>query len=77
MSTALPEIPSVAEFVPGYEASNWFGVGAPKATPAETVEKLNEEITLASPILKSRRSSSPLGSTTHSHANQVFRRFVS
>jgi tripartite-type tricarboxylate transporter receptor subunit TctC len=43
-SDELPDIPTVAEFVPGYEASNWFGVGAPKATPAETVEKLNEEI---------------------------------
>jgi tripartite-type tricarboxylate transporter receptor subunit TctC len=38
---ALPDIPTVGEFVPGYEASTWFGVGAPKATPAEIVEKLN------------------------------------
>jgi tripartite-type tricarboxylate transporter receptor subunit TctC len=43
-SEALPDIPTVAEFVPGYEASAWFGVGAPKATPAEIVEKLNKEI---------------------------------
>jgi tripartite-type tricarboxylate transporter receptor subunit TctC len=41
---ALPDIPTVAEFVPGYEASTWYGVGAPSATPAETVEKLNKEI---------------------------------
>ena len=40
-SDALPDIPTVAEFVPGYEASIWFGVGAPKATPAEIVDKLN------------------------------------
>src|SRR6516165_7698139 len=43
-SDALPDIPTVAEFVPGYEASSWYGVGAPKATPAEIVEKLNKEI---------------------------------
>ena len=41
---ALPEIPTVAEFVPGYEASNWYGIGAPKATPAEIIDKLNKEI---------------------------------
>src|SRR5262245_48446502 len=53
---ALPDIPTVAEFVPGYEASNWFGVGAPKATPAEIVEKLNKEINagLADPNMKTR-----------------------
>jgi tripartite-type tricarboxylate transporter receptor subunit TctC len=43
-SDALPDTPTVAESVPGYEASNWFGVCAPKATPAEIVEKLNKEI---------------------------------
>jgi tripartite-type tricarboxylate transporter receptor subunit TctC len=52
----LPDIPTVGEFVPGYEASGWFGVGAPKATPAEIVEKLNKEINagLADPKLKAR-----------------------
>jgi tripartite-type tricarboxylate transporter receptor subunit TctC len=40
----LPDIPTVGEFVPGYEASPWFGVGAPKRTAAEIVEKLNKEI---------------------------------
>ena len=55
-SDELPDIPTVAEFVPGYEASNWFGVGAPKTTPAETVEKLNEEINagLADPKIKAQ-----------------------
>ncbi|MFZ1090687.1 MAG: tripartite tricarboxylate transporter substrate binding protein, partial [Xanthobacteraceae bacterium] len=43
-SQVLPELPTIAEFVPGYEASGWFGVGAPKNTPAEIVEKLNAEI---------------------------------
>jgi len=41
-SDALPGIPTVDEFVPGYEASFWLGVGAPKATPAEIVDKLNK-----------------------------------
>src|SRR5262249_4949992 len=53
---ALPDIPAVAEFVPGYEASVWFGVGAPKVTPAEIVDKLNKEINagLADPKVKAR-----------------------
>jgi tripartite-type tricarboxylate transporter receptor subunit TctC len=55
-SDALPGIPTVDEFVPGYEASSWYGVGAPKATPAEIVEKLNKEINagLADPKIKAR-----------------------
>jgi tripartite-type tricarboxylate transporter receptor subunit TctC len=52
----LPDIPTVGDFVPGYEASAWFGVGAPKDTPAEIVEKLNGEINagLSDPKLKAR-----------------------
>jgi tripartite-type tricarboxylate transporter receptor subunit TctC len=52
----LPDIPTVGEFVPGYEASPWFGVGAPKRTAAEIVEKLNKEINagLADPKIKAR-----------------------
>ena len=55
-SDALPDLPTVAEFVPSYEASAWFGIGAPKATPAEIVEKLNKEINagLADPKIKTR-----------------------
>jgi tripartite-type tricarboxylate transporter receptor subunit TctC len=53
-SEALPDIPSVGEFVTGYEASGWFGVGAPRATPVEIVDKLNKEINagLADPKTK-------------------------
>jgi tripartite-type tricarboxylate transporter receptor subunit TctC len=40
-------MPTVSEFVPGYEASNWYGVGAPKNTPIEIIEKLNTEIVAA------------------------------
>src|SRR5262249_8625948 len=55
-SDALPDIPTVGEFVPGYEASTWYGVCAPKATPAEIVEKLNKEVNagLADPKIKAR-----------------------
>jgi tripartite-type tricarboxylate transporter receptor subunit TctC len=53
---ALPDVPTISEFVPGYEATNWFGVGAPKATPAEVIDKLNKEINaaLADPKMKAR-----------------------
>src|SRR5262249_6262174 len=52
----LPNIPTVGEFVPGYEAVVWQGIGAPKNTPAEIVEKLNKEINvaLADPKMKAR-----------------------
>ena len=46
-SEALPELPTVGEFVPGYEASPWWGVGAPKGTPSEIIDKLNKEINAA------------------------------
>jgi tripartite-type tricarboxylate transporter receptor subunit TctC len=44
---ALPEIPTVGEFVPGYEANAWYGVGAPKATPVASIERINREINAA------------------------------
>jgi len=55
-SDALPNIPTVGEFVPGYEASLWVGIGAPKNTPAEIIDKLNNEINavLADPSMKAR-----------------------
>jgi tripartite-type tricarboxylate transporter receptor subunit TctC len=55
-SDVLPDIPTLAEFVPSYEANQWFGIGAPKATPAEIVERLNKEINagLADPKIKAR-----------------------
>ena len=55
-SEALPGIPTVGEFVPGYEATAWFGLGAPKNTPAEIVDKLNRGVNagLADPKIKQR-----------------------
>ena len=55
-SELLPDVPTVGEFVPGYEASQWYGVSAPKNTPAEIVATLNKEVNtiLADPRLKAR-----------------------
>jgi len=55
-SPILPDVPVLSETLPGYEASNWFGLCAPKATPAEIVDKLNKEInaSLAEPKIKAR-----------------------
>src|SRR3984893_17034634 len=55
-SDALPDIPTLPEFVRGYEASQWYGIGAPKGTPAAVIDKLNKEINAvaADPIIKAR-----------------------
>src|SRR5262245_17439030 len=55
-SDALPDIPTVGEFLPGYEASAWQGIGAPKNTSAEIVDKLNKEVNAAldDPKMKAR-----------------------
>ena len=55
-SEVLPDLPTVSDFVPGYEASGWFGVGVPKGTPDEIIDKLNKEINaiLADPKAKAR-----------------------
>jgi tripartite-type tricarboxylate transporter receptor subunit TctC len=55
-SPALPDVPTVADTVPGYEASAWFGMGAPKGTPPEVVNKLNKAINaaLADPNIQAR-----------------------
>jgi tripartite-type tricarboxylate transporter receptor subunit TctC len=55
-SAVLPDLPTVADFLPGYEASAWYGIGAPKNTPAEVIDRLNKEINaiLAEPAAKAR-----------------------
>jgi tripartite-type tricarboxylate transporter receptor subunit TctC len=55
-SEVLPDLPTVADFLPGYEATSWYGLGAPKGTPPEIVEKLNREVNaiLAEPKAKTR-----------------------
>jgi len=75
-SQALPDVPTVAEFVPGYEASSWYGIGAPAGTPAEIVNKLNKEINaaLVDPKLKARLAD--LGGTVIAGSSSDFGRFI-
>ena len=55
-SKVLPDLPTLGEFVPGYEATAWYGIAAPKSTPSEIIDKLNREINagLTDPKMKSR-----------------------
>jgi tripartite-type tricarboxylate transporter receptor subunit TctC len=73
---ALPDIPTVGDSVPGFEASGWCGVGAPKSTAIEIVDKLNKEINagLADPKIKARFAD--LGTTPFISAPSDFGRFI-
>jgi len=73
---ALPDIPTVSDFVPGYEVSAWYGIGAPRNTPAEIVDKLNKEINagLADPKLKARLAD--LGSSAFVVSSADFGKFI-
>jgi len=75
-SEALPDMPTVDEFVPGYESSGWYGVGGPTGTPAEIVNKLNNEINaaLADPQLKARLAD--LGGTVIAGSPSDFGKFI-
>jgi len=75
-SEALPDIPTIGEFVPGYEVSAWYGVGAPKGTPAEVIDKLNSEINagLADPKLKARLAD--FGGTVFALSPADFGKFI-
>jgi tripartite-type tricarboxylate transporter receptor subunit TctC len=75
-SHALPDVPTVAEFLPGYEASAWTAVGVPKNTPAEIIEKLNNEInaSLDAPEIKGRLAD--LGATTFAGSIADFGQFI-
>jgi tripartite-type tricarboxylate transporter receptor subunit TctC len=64
-STALPDVPTVAEFVPGYEASAVYGMGAPKATPAQIVDTLNHAINAILGDAKVQARLADLGGTAH------------
>jgi tripartite-type tricarboxylate transporter receptor subunit TctC len=75
-SKALPDVPTVAEFLPGFEASFWAGVGAPKTTPADVVDRINKEINtgLADPNLKARLFD--LGATVLPGSPADFRKLI-
>ena len=75
-SEALPDVAVLADFVPGYEASAWIGIGAPRDTPVELVDRLNKEINggLADPGLKARFAE--LGGTVDPSTPGEFARFI-
>jgi tripartite-type tricarboxylate transporter receptor subunit TctC len=75
-SEVLPEVPTVHDFLPGFEASAWFGVGAPRNTPAGIVDRLNKEINaaLADPQVKGRLAE--LGSLAFVGSPADFTRFI-
>jgi len=75
-SNLLPDVPTVADFVPGYEASAWYGLGAPKNTPVEIVNKLNATVNaiLADPTVKERFDS--MGATLITGSAAEFGKYV-
>ena len=75
-SATLPDVPTIGESVPGFEASTWQGIGAPKNTPAEIVERLNKEINaaLADPTIKARLAD--LGSMPTPMSSGDFQKYI-
>jgi tripartite-type tricarboxylate transporter receptor subunit TctC len=75
-SEALPDVPTVSDFVPGFETSAWFGIGTPRNTPAAIIDKLNIEINaaLADPNLEARFAD--LGATVASGSSSDFGKLV-
>ena len=75
-SAALPDIPPLADFLPGFDVSGWFGIGAPKNTPAEIVEKLNKEINAVLADAKVKARIADLGGTVFTGSQADFRKFI-
>jgi hypothetical protein len=75
-ASVLPDVPTIGDFVPGYEASAWYGIGAPRNTPAEIVDALNREINagLADPKIKARLVE--LGGTLSAGSPAAFEKFI-
>jgi len=75
-AAALPDVPPLGDFVPGYEMSAWYGIGAPKKTPAEIIDRLNREINagLGDPGVTARLAA--LGSTAFAVSPAEFGKFV-
>jgi tripartite-type tricarboxylate transporter receptor subunit TctC len=76
-SDVLPDVPVLSDTLPGYEASAWFGIGAPKSTPAELIERLNKEvnISIADPKFKARLAN--LGGTVLAGSPADFGKLIS
>lgn len=73
---ALPEVPPIADFVPGYEMSQWYGIAAPRGTPAEIIDKLNREMNAAFADPGMRARFSDIGGTVLPGSAEEFGRFV-
>jgi tripartite-type tricarboxylate transporter receptor subunit TctC len=75
-SSALPDLPTIGDFLPGYESSAWYGIGAPRDTAAEIVDTLNREINagLADPRIKARLAD--LGGTVIAGSPADFKKFI-
>jgi tripartite-type tricarboxylate transporter receptor subunit TctC len=75
-SDALPDLPTIGDFVPGYEASSWSGIGAPRKTPDEIIDKLNKDINaaLADPKMKARLAD--LGGTVLAGSSAEFGKLI-
>jgi tripartite-type tricarboxylate transporter receptor subunit TctC len=75
-SEVLPDVPTVGDFVPGYEVSSWQGIGAPSKTPAEIIEKLNREINVALTDPKIKAQLAALGNTAIPGSPADFGNFI-
>ncbi len=76
-SDALPDVPTLAETLPGYEASAWFGIGAPKRTPAEIVERLNKDVNASIADTKFNARLANLGGTVLPGSPDEFGKLIS
>ena len=72
----LPDVPAMDEFLPGYEASGWYGIAAPKATPPEIVERLNKEVNTGLADAKTRERLTDLGCLVFAGSPADFERFI-
>jgi tripartite-type tricarboxylate transporter receptor subunit TctC len=72
----LPDVPTIAETIPGYEATDWFGIGAPKGTPADVIESLNREINVGLVDPSVRQQLAALGRTPLRSSVSDFSNFV-
>jgi tripartite-type tricarboxylate transporter receptor subunit TctC len=75
-SALLPGVPTISDFVPGYEASSWYGLGAPRNTPAEIIDKVNTEINSALTDPKINARLADLGATPMPMTPADFRKFI-
>jgi tripartite-type tricarboxylate transporter receptor subunit TctC len=75
-SQALPDLPTVGDFVPGYEASSWYGIGAPRGTPTEIIERLNREINAGLADAKIKDRLADLGGMPLTGSAAAFGQFI-